>query len=230
MTQNQINYWNLQETKQHNRTSEVETERHDRATEVEQNRHNISVESETYRSNRATEDWRDRSLAETAKHNRNTEVTQSYLANETKRHNLSTEQQSQQKLNQDNFISVRSLEEQNRHNLAVEANAREQTSVSRSLAAEQATHNRATEQIDRIRNQVEAAYKQTQSNVALLTAGQKEDLTYAQVQQLNQQVSKMKSDVRLAQQSNDIRMWEAANGSINTVGNLVKQFKGGKLQ
>lgn len=51
MTQNQIAYWSLQETKRSNQIREGETFRHNVATESETSRHNIAGENELHRHN-----------------------------------------------------------------------------------------------------------------------------------------------------------------------------------
>lgn len=66
MTQHQINYWNYDETKRHNRAVEDETKRnnivvanevtrHNQVTEGETQRHNVVTEGESARHNRASE-------------------------------------------------------------------------------------------------------------------------------------------------------------------------------
>lgn len=94
MTHNQINYWNLQETKRHNLVGEQETSRHNRATESvdlgklsESNRHNLATESkdlgnlkESIRHNVATENLTSRDL----------NIAAGTLA-ENRRHNISSE-------------------------------------------------------------------------------------------------------------------------------------------
>lgn len=55
MTQNQIAYWSLQETKRSNLIREAETERSNKAKETETNRSNVARETETKRSNLVNE-------------------------------------------------------------------------------------------------------------------------------------------------------------------------------
>lgn len=83
MTQNQIAYWNLQETKRSNVSKEGETARHNRATESEDKRHNVSVEGETNRHNVATENFNISQLNENIRHNTVSEQ-QNATANEIK--------------------------------------------------------------------------------------------------------------------------------------------------
>lgn len=101
MTANQINYWNLQETKRHNVRTEDETERHNRMGESI----DLSKLSETERHNRATEgidlgklDVERFKAAETKRHNQATEGLTGYdlsiqqgIADEAHRHNTASE-------------------------------------------------------------------------------------------------------------------------------------------
>lgn len=96
MTANQIAYWNLQETKKHNR-----------ATEAETNRSNVARETETHRSNRVREfqtfqqRMQDRELKridqrEIERSHRMQEWRDYWSLEETKRHNKAVEQANQQ--------------------------------------------------------------------------------------------------------------------------------------
>lgn len=123
MTHNQINYWNLQETKRSNVANEKETNRHNVATETETNRHNVATEridlgklSETQRHNLATEgltgrelDIKQGTLNETIRSNQAREA-------EASRHNLADENISQQRVG----LDAGTLSELHRHNLAQE--------------------------------------------------------------------------------------------------------------
>lgn len=93
MTQNQIAYWNLQETKRSNESREKETNRHNVVTEQEAQRHNTVSEGETYRHNTETERFNISQLQETQRHNEATENLGSLQLNESIRHNTVTEQQ-----------------------------------------------------------------------------------------------------------------------------------------
>ena len=101
MTANQINYWNLQETKRANQARETEAQRHNVKTEeysagnlLETVRHNQAGEQETARHNVQTENAAFMTAAEVARHNKAVEnidankvkVQQGQL-NETVRHN-----------------------------------------------------------------------------------------------------------------------------------------------
>lgn len=95
MTHNQIEYWKLQEEKQHNRASEGETQRHNVVTEAigagtlaESSKHNRVMEDETVRHNKVVEQETQRSniARENEAHRSNvareTETNRSNLVNE----------------------------------------------------------------------------------------------------------------------------------------------------
>ena len=101
MTANQINYWNLQETKRSNLAREAETQRHNTKVEdyntgslLETSRHNQATEGEATRHNVQSENLAFITAAEVARHNKASEgldrskinVQQGQL-NETIRHN-----------------------------------------------------------------------------------------------------------------------------------------------
>lgn len=86
MTQNQIAYWNLQETKRSNVSREFETHRHNVADETETNRHNVRTENETSRHNLVGE-------RETNRHNLASESFNISQLQEAYRHNVATERQ-----------------------------------------------------------------------------------------------------------------------------------------
>lgn len=93
MTQNQIAYWNLQETKRSNVAKEQETSRHNVATEKESERHNTVSEGEVGRHNRETERFNISQLQESHRHNVATENLGQMQLNESVRHNTVSEQQ-----------------------------------------------------------------------------------------------------------------------------------------
>lgn len=84
MTQNQIKYQTLQESKRSNLVNEAETERSHRAVEAETNRSNVARETETHRSNVANEQLTAARDAESKRSNLAREL-------ETNRHNVATE-------------------------------------------------------------------------------------------------------------------------------------------
>lgn len=98
MTQNQIRYWEVQETKRANEARERETVRSNLAQERENYRHNTAVETETKRSNIAHEDYNNRNLLELSRHNVASEQLQDFSNRETQRHNRATEGISQQQV------------------------------------------------------------------------------------------------------------------------------------
>lgn len=126
MTRNQIEYWNLNETRRHNVTTENETVRHNQASESETNRHNVVSEgidlgqlSETARHNRAGEAVAQQNvqlglgtLSENIRHNRASEALtgtdlniRSSIAAETARHNAVTEGIDQSRATVDNALT-----------------------------------------------------------------------------------------------------------------------------
>lgn len=102
MTQNQIAYWNLQETKRSNVSRESETARHNIADETETKRHNVQTETETSRHNLAGE-------SESKRHNIESERFNISQLQETYRHNVAGEN-----------INISQLQETHRHNVASE--------------------------------------------------------------------------------------------------------------
>lgn len=91
MTDIQIRYHTLQETKRHNLVSEeqegsriAETGRHNLVTEHESNRHNLATERENVRHNKVGEDIAMKNLFETQRHNLVGESIEKEL-NETKK-------------------------------------------------------------------------------------------------------------------------------------------------
>jgi hypothetical protein len=176
MTDIQVRYWDLQETKRHNVAYETETFRHNKATEVqaskeltevtrhnkatetETKRHNIATEVETYRSNRYRE-------IETNRHNRATEKLDASKLAETKRHNIEME-----------GIGV------------IQANA---SWISAQAARTNAEANKKNAETNRRRQDVDASYTKAQTAVAVqnltkaiseakiaATKAKREDLAY----------------------------------------------------
>lgn len=120
MTHNQIEYWNLQETRRHNVTTEDESKRHNVAGEEETNRHNV-----------ATEGIEIGKLGEQTRHNKATEQ-------ETRRHNVETEN-----------IGYSTLAESIRHNTATENIQAMDAQTRKDSLGELFRHNTAQESIDR---------------------------------------------------------------------------------
>lgn len=162
MTANQINYWNLQETKRHNLGSEAETSRANkakeaidlskanetaranRANEAETNRSNLAKETETRRHNIQDEGFKMMDLRETNRHNVNTEKTNSYnaqtsreLADETRRSNLAREKET----NRSNLVNEAERYRSNRANEEIgsrNADANQKQAEARQAQAEAA--------------------------------------------------------------------------------------------
>lgn len=84
MTNNQIQFWNLEEQKRSNRAREFENTRSNRAREVENNRSNRARELEANRSNVASENIRRSELRQRSEHELRSdlEAQRSNLANE----------------------------------------------------------------------------------------------------------------------------------------------------
>lgn len=215
MTANQINYWNLQETRRHNTSTEgesvrsnkakeaidlskaQETARSNRANEVETNRSNTAKETETRRHNIQDEGIKMMDLRETNRHNINTEKTNSYnaqtsreLADETRRSNLAREK------------------ETNRSNLVNEA--------------ERSRSNRANEDINS-RN-VEANIKNAEARQAQAEAAKSQAETAKYVADLNAQANAVRNAIesRLADVQAGRLALDTANSQIQ---NEVLQLK-----
>lgn len=210
MTQNQINYWKLQEDSRHNQASETETNRHnvqqegiDLSALAETSRHNRAGEAETQRHNVAAE-------GETARHNRSTEGIDLGRLTETARHNVASEN-----------IDLGQLSESSRHNQAAEALSRYQNQTNRLAQAEEARHNTVSETnqsynavSDRIRANADAALKEVQTQLAsidtdwrALQNAENVRLTHAQIDRFDQQNDEIEQKIELMQsqiQNNDL--------------------------
>lgn len=134
MTHNQIEYWNLQETKRHNVTTEDESKRHNVAGEGETNRHNV-----------VTENIEIGKLGEQTRHNKATEW-------ETNRHNVETEN-----------IGYGTLAESVRHNTATESIQAMDAQTRKDSLNEQIRHNAAQESIDRVNATTNAVDRTTRA-------------------------------------------------------------------
>lgn len=95
MTQNQIRYWELQESKRHNSATEAETARANRVTETETNRANLARERETNRTNLANESLKSEGNLINWFGAQTTRQHYSAMDAETNRHNIVTEEQNQ---------------------------------------------------------------------------------------------------------------------------------------
>lgn len=153
MTQNQINYWKMENDKQHNSRVQDEVERSnkmrehiDLAKNAETNRHNLASEAETYLSNRVRERQAEDVNAETARSNREREKIDAAKAAEIKRSNLVTEEIGWKNLD----LGNNSLMETKRSNLAKEAETerthRANEEIARTSEANKAEANRIAQQ------------------------------------------------------------------------------------
>lgn len=170
MTHNQINYWNLQESKRHNVVTETETNRHNVATEnidlgrlQETTRHNLATEGETNRHNVRTEGQTDVNLG-----------LQQGTLSEVQRHNLASEQLGYGNLN----LGYGQLTEQQRHNVSTE-------SIQKFQAVSQDELNKARSQLLQTQNDWEAL--QQSANVTL---------TEAKVRQINKLNDEVDSQIK----------------------------------
>lgn len=169
MTRNQIEYWNLQENKRHNVTTEAET-----------GRHNLATEQETGRHNRATEGIDLGKLNESIRHNKMTEnISLSSLA-ETQRHNIATEGLTGMNIN----LGYSQLAEAQRHNTAVE-----------SLTADR---NQAQNAVDNARARLtntQAAWEDYLNSGKLHVSKAEADKLTAEIDKVTAEINKIKSDI-----------------------------------
>jgi inorganic pyrophosphatase/exopolyphosphatase len=143
MTRNQLEYWNLQETKRHNAATEGETGRHNVAEEGETKRHNVMSESEMQRHNMRTEMQTDTNLLETQRHNIATEGYTKQSVAETQRANRASEsiRREQNRLESQKLgLTQSQIAESIRHNIASEG-------ISLSSLAETQRSNKARESL-----------------------------------------------------------------------------------
>lgn len=165
MTRNQIEYWNLQELKQHNRVTESEEQRANRAREA----FNISNLAETGRHNVAQEGIDISKLNESVRHNTATEGQA--VSDLQERHRSATAQESLERTKQ---------KETRRSNIAQESEAKRSHQASEGLKsieiktnradlAERKRHNLAAEEVSKL-TQIE----QVRSNLAKELQNQRE--------------------------------------------------------
>lgn len=198
MTRNQIEYWNLQESKRHNV-----------ATEVEINRHNVATEGIDLGN-----------LQETQRHNYATEGIELGKLGETRRHNVATEGISQFEANTRNQQVVENV----RHNQAVEGFTGTDLSIRSDTLSETTRHNQATEGIERTK--AEAQAEVNRANADLIKV-QKEwealklrtdlDLTQKQIQEMDARMEKYATEI--AKLNSDItrNKFQNANQTVQTI-------------
>lgn len=205
MTNNQINYWNLQETKRHNVVGETETNRHNVATETETNRHNVMTEkidlgklNETIRHNKAGEGLTSRQL----------DIQEATLR-ETGRHNRATEGLTGQQLSLQNRqvdLGFGQLGESIRHNQATERLTGTDLNIKSGVLDETTRHNVVSEQISKLGaisqrdlNESISALNDVRSTWEGLQASQNVKLTDAKIRQINAGINKMEDEMALIQ-------------------------------
>lgn len=209
MTTNQINYWTLQETKQHNRNTEYETTRHNQASEAL----DLGKLNETIRHNKASEGISQGQLSETTRHNLATESVEAGKLAETSQHNRATES-----------LEAGKLAESTRHNTVSESqNAFDLNMDARKLPFEvdsivaQTDYTRTKD----LREQVNTDYDKVKRDYADVTFSLQNQLTDAQKRQLNAAYSKALSDIKRAETQNTIDTWNAANSSVNALARII---------
>lgn len=201
MTANQINYWNLQETKRHNVTTEGETERHNRATEgidlgrlEETRRHNVASEG-------IEQGKLDLGYAQLGK-------DYAVLA-EQNRHNLATEQNAAVDLN----IKQQTQTEQERYN-------KELNRQGAVIGQSQALAN----QMRALRDEAETKLTDVQRTWLGIKESQNIELTNKNIAAVSQQLKKVEADIQRAQTLNTIDAWKAANDSVNAAARIIDAF------
>lgn len=228
MTKNQIDYWNLQETKRHNSVTEGETGRHNLAAEGETSRHNVVTERETERSNRAREGIDLGKLNESVRHNKVTE-------SETNRHNVATEGIDLGKLNEtqrhnqaSERISGGQLSETVRHNIATENLGLGNLNLGYSQLDELSSHNRAQESVSRYSAISQAELNEARSALASVEAGWKSASSAAQIE-LNSsqraliegQLRKLSSEVKQLDQNMSWKTYDEILKGVDTISRVM---------
>lgn len=117
MTQNQINYWKLQEERRSNLAQEGETKRSNLAKEYETNRSNLAKETETHRSNMASEGVAFGNLSEAQRSHQAQEALAQQSLAEQVRHSQAVEAE-------ENRSNLAREAENFRHNTSVESETR----------------------------------------------------------------------------------------------------------
>lgn len=214
MTQNQINYWNLQELKRHNVVGEGET-----------NRHNLVTERETGRHNLATENIDISKLAETSRHNRAGEKIEAGKLSESARHNLVSEGQNQQQLG----INLGNLSELSRHNKAGEYLQGIDLSILGDRLTEETRHHMNQESIDRYNadtsrlvGEAQAALNQVRSTWEGLQSSSNIGLNDARVRQINRELDLLEQQITNARNQNQVFYANNFFNNLNSVSNSVR--------
>lgn len=198
MTQNQINYWNLQELKRHNTVGENETNRHNVVTENETNRHNVVSEGidlgnlqELQRHNRATEGLTGTDLS-----------IKAYQAQEAARHNRASEGLTGTDLN----IKAATLAETSRHNAQSEyaANLTAEGNYTRAMA--------------------EAALKDVERTWKGLLSNTQVQLTQAQRNYYTQQIQNLRTELVSSQYKRVTDTAQALGQDLRGIASLIGSF------
>lgn len=213
MTQNQINYWNLQEAKRHNVTTENETNRHNVATEGI----DLGKLNETVRHNKVSEGLTGQSLA-----------IESGKLNESKRHNLQTEGQTDVNLG----IQAGSLQETSRHNQAAEALTGADLNIKAQQVAETGRHNVVTEALSKIQtisqaelNEANAALADVRSTWEALKGSSDVQLSDAKQREIDALINKMSDEsalIRSQKRRNDLGIfWDVYDRAIDNIDRIL---------
>lgn len=202
MTSNQIDYWELQESKRSNRANEKETNRHNTTTEKETNRHNVATESIDLSK-----------LAETTRHNKATEGIQSrqndislLQLSETSRHNLATEGLTGRDLN----IQAGALAESIRHNKASEE---------ASMLSAQGTYLRGSA-ADKTA-QADVRLKELQSQWVDVLNANRDAIDEYTMNKIEAEIDKINSDIERNRITNSTAIWNSINGSLDAVAKSI---------
>lgn len=203
MTQNQINYWTLQETVRNNKAVETETNRANVARETETNRSNLAREKETHRSNLEKErlniensvwnrfftKW---SLEESARHNKAVEQADIRRINMQEKLNENNVKIAQQQ-NAERYRSNISNEEIAKNNLAEQVRAaKTREAIQMSTLYETGRSNRKQEDLRSQINQETARANRANenirnraNNIAFLNYSENRRANQAREQELN---------------------------------------------
>lgn len=238
MTQNQINYWNLQESKRHNVAGEQETNRHNVVTENETNRHNVATEgidlgklNETIRHNKASEGLASRGY----------DIQESQLR-ETNRHNIATENLGVGQLNlgygqlaatnRDLDIKSQQQAETARHNQASEILTGTDLNIKSDVLAETNRHNVVGEQISKYQavsqadlNSSLTALNEVRTTWEQINQSKNIALSDAKIRQINAGISKMEKEMSLLEsqktQTDLNNFWNTYNEIFSAVEALI---------
>lgn len=195
MTKNQIDYWNLQETRRSNRAVEAETSRHNVATEGETNRHNVATEALDLGK-----------LNETTRHNQATEGLGWANLNEAARHNVAQEKLTGMNLN----LGIHQLAETQRHNIETEDLAWFNANSTNAV-------NAANEELTRVKTLWESALN---NEKVALSAAQRRQIE-KQIQVADSNVAKLQAETSKLNQDQAYKMYDTILSTVNSVSKLL---------